>query len=280
MSGQMAHGLRRDLELLDALCTQEAVAASGLGVSRIAELCQRQKSQVSRALAGLLQAGLVERDPETLAYRCGWRLFDLAAAARDSHLVNSARPCLEELAVSMARPAYLCALRGYNVAVLGAEPVAFQGRCVTKEGVTIAALHTSAGRVLVSEIDAAFARIALAHTPAMPATPSADVLLKELERIRTAGYAHLDDEFHNGLAGIAAPVRDFTARVVAAVSVSAPLSRTSLPTHDAAVRATLRCATQLSYAMGYSEPAQGVRSSMLPGPRLCPALGCEDAVCD
>ncbi|MFD0007856.1 IclR family transcriptional regulator [Streptomyces sp. NPDC127178] len=273
----MAHGLRRDLDLLEALCSQEAVTQFGLGVNRIAELCQRQKSQVSRALAGLLQAGLVERDPETLAYRCGWRLFDLAAATRDSQLVHSARSCLEELAATLGRPAYLCALRGPSITVLAAEPVAFQGRCVVKEGTAAAALHTAAGRVLMSESEEATVRTAWDQTPAVPHTPGLDELLAELGQIRTAGYAYLGGEFRNGLGGTAAPVRDFTTRMIAAISVPTHPERLTAD-KDAVVRATLRSAAQLSYAMGYSEPSRRIRSSVLTKPRPCPTPGCSGAV--
>ena len=48
---------------------------------RIAQLVGREKSQVSRALRTLDQAGLVERDEASREYRLGWRLFTLAAAA-------------------------------------------------------------------------------------------------------------------------------------------------------------------------------------------------------
>ncbi|MFI8219969.1 IclR family transcriptional regulator [Streptomyces sp. NPDC085932] len=273
----MAHGLRRDLELLEALCSQEAVTQFGLGVNRIAQLCQRQKSQVSRALAGLLQAGLVERDPETLAYRCGWRLFDLAAATRDSQLVQSARPCLEELAASLGRPAYLCALRGSGVTVLVAEPVAFQGRCVVKEGTAAAALHTAPGRVLMSESAEPAVRSTWDQTPAVPHTAGLDQVLAHLRQIRAAGYAHLGGEYRNGLGGIAAPVRDFTTRMVAAVSVPAHPDRVTSQ-EDAVIRATQRCAAQLSYAMGYAEPARRVRSSMVTTSRPCTTPGCSGAV--
>ncbi|WP_433456499.1 IclR family transcriptional regulator (plasmid) [Streptomyces sp. CA-142005] len=248
------------MDLLDALSSQEAIRASGLGVNRVAQLCGRQKSQVSRALAGMYQVGLVDRDPETLAYRCGWRLYDLAAATRESHLVHSARPCMQRLATSVGQPAYLCVLRGDKIVVLLAEPACSAGRGVGAEGLTVPALHTSAGRVLMSEWEETTVRAALAHGPAVPGLPGAEALCDELRRVRSAGYALLDGEFHNGLGGVAAPVRDFNARAVAAVSVPIYPSRT-VAGPDAMCRATLRCAAQLSYALGYSEPSRAARAA-------------------
>jgi DNA-binding IclR family transcriptional regulator len=76
------HGLRRDLDLLEALASPEAQRAGGLGVVRLAQLTGREKSQVSRALKALAEEGIVERDPDTLGYRLGWRLFSLVAGPR------------------------------------------------------------------------------------------------------------------------------------------------------------------------------------------------------
>src|SRR5215472_10758427 len=70
-------GLRRDLEILDLLADPQI--RTGLGVSRIAEMLGREKSQISRALKALEAEGMVERDPQTLEYRLGWRIYAFAA---------------------------------------------------------------------------------------------------------------------------------------------------------------------------------------------------------
>jgi len=79
--------LRRGIDVLSALRGEEAVAANGLGVLRIAELVGSDKSQVSRTLKILAEYGLVDRDPATRAYRLGWSLFALAAQAGDTQLL-------------------------------------------------------------------------------------------------------------------------------------------------------------------------------------------------
>ena len=50
-------------------------------------------------------------------------------------------------------------------------------------------------------------------------------LLEELARIRSRGYATLDEELELGVVGASAPVRDLSGRVIAAINVSAPKGR-------------------------------------------------------
>ena len=89
--------LGRGLDILLALGSPEATENGGLGVVRIAERVGREKTQVSRALKTLASYGLVDRDPDTLDYRLGWRLFALAAQAGEQRLLEEARPVCEEL---------------------------------------------------------------------------------------------------------------------------------------------------------------------------------------
>src|ERR1044071_8401662 len=91
------HGLRRDLDLLEALASAEAQRAGGLGVVRLAALTGREKSQVSRALKALALEGVVERDPDTLRYRMGRRLFSLVARSAEVRLRGAANPVMPSL---------------------------------------------------------------------------------------------------------------------------------------------------------------------------------------
>jgi DNA-binding IclR family transcriptional regulator len=52
-----------------------------------------------------------------------------------------------------------------------------------------------------------------------------DTLHQELSRIRSRGYATLDEELELGVVGASAPVRDLTGHIVAAINVSAPKDR-------------------------------------------------------
>jgi DNA-binding IclR family transcriptional regulator len=82
---------------------------------------------------------------------------------------------------------------------------------------------------------------------------SKERLLEELDRIRTLGYALDDEECEKGVRCVAAPLKDYTGNVVAAVSVSGPVSRL-VPERMECIKAqVLKTASQVSQRLGYEE---------------------------
>lgn len=247
-------GLRRDLELLEILGSPEAVAASGLGVSKVAEIAGRDKAQVSRTLATLAEAGLVNRDPESLLYTLGYGLYALAARTAEARMVSASAPYLKRVSAATHETTHLCVLRGGTVLTLKSEMSNHTYRALGWEGVSVDAWGTSAGRVLVSDWDQIALRdwydshadqAAGPHRPAQQElSPLAleagqgaatghipskirtfEDLCEEIALIRRRGYAVVDEEFELGVVGVSAPVYDFKQRVVAAFNVSAPKQR-------------------------------------------------------
>ncbi|GAB3404384.1 IclR family transcriptional regulator [Schumannella luteola] len=269
-----AAGLRRDLELLEVLASDEARAApAGLGVVRVAELVGRDKGQVSRTLATLADAGLVRRDADSLGYTLGHRLYSLAAQTAEARLVRDAAPYLRRVVGATHETTHLCVLRGGSVLTLSSELSEHNYRGLGWEGVSTAAWRTSSGRVLVSEYgDDELAQWFAEHgadepivdrpprslgaeVPAPRPDPGKLIvtdeasLLAEIGRVRQTGYAKVDEEFEVGVVGVSAPVRDFRGTIVAALNISAPKSR--LGRHlDEAGRLTAKVADELSRALG------------------------------
>jgi len=244
-------GLARDLELLEVLGSTEAAQSGGLGVVRIAQLTGRDKGVVSRALATLAEAELVERN-EDMTYRLGAGLYALAARTAYATLVAQARPYLRAVAQRTRETTHLCVLSGGNVLTVMSELSPHEFGTTGWAGVTTSAWRTPSGRVLLSDWDDDTLAVWYAEhggdAPIVgPSEPTIgagfsvlespdedkivvrdlDSLRAELARIRERGYATLDEELERGVVGASAPVRDFAGRVVAALNVSAPKSRIS-----------------------------------------------------
>ncbi|AGW42096.1 IclR family transcriptional regulator [Leifsonia xyli subsp. cynodontis DSM 46306] len=241
-------GLTRDIEILELLGSAEAGEA-GLGVVRVAQLTGRDKAVISRSLATLADAGLLERDERTLTYRLGPRLYALAGRTVEGRLAREARPALRRIVQNTRETAHLCVLRGGNVLTVLSELSPHEFRTTGWEGVTTAAWRTPSGRVLLSD----WSRESLAEWYAehgrdtaivgplpptvggfsvLSAPPAAKAVVTdlsslhaEIDRIRSLGYALLDEELELGVVGASAPLVDHTGRIVGALNISAPRVR-------------------------------------------------------
>jgi DNA-binding IclR family transcriptional regulator len=249
--------LERMIDILTALGEPEGAAAGGLGVVRIANLVGREKTQVSRALRTLAAAGLVERDPVTREYSLGWRLFRLAARVADQRLLGLGPPVLHRLVGRLGETAHLSVLDGRDVVTVLSQSSPQSVRAIEWTGRAVPAACTSAGRALLLDHDLASLR--LLFPPDLPrrgprAARDAAELNARILVTRRHGFAVADGEFEEGLIGVAAPVRDFRGRIVAALNVSAPGFRLArrLETAGAEVRSA---AQELSALLGWEVPA-------------------------
>jgi DNA-binding IclR family transcriptional regulator len=230
-------GLVRGLAVLEALA-DEPTARDGLGVVRLAELVGGEKSQLSRTLRTLEEHGLVQRDPETLAYRLGWRLFSLAARVSESRLLAAAPPILRGLVRELGESVHLSVRQGDQVLTLLSESPPSTLHAPGRIGGRTPLASTSAGRVLALDLEEA-------ELEALGLRGAADAIATA----RSLGYAIVREEFEPGLVAAAAPIRDAGGRVVAAVNVSAPRFRFEDRLEQAALR-VVAAADALSAVIG------------------------------
>ena len=257
--------LRRGLQILLALGSDAALAEGGLGVTQVAALTGHEKSQVSRTLATLTEYGLVERSPTARGYRLGWECFTLAARAGEPRLIEDARITLAQLVDEVGEAAYLSALRGAEVLTLLTQPTTHAIAAQSWVGRRIPAYCTSSGRALLLDHNrgALLELLGSEQFPSCGSNAPADVgeLERRIRRGRQVGYMVADEESEPGLVAVAAPIRDFTGRVVAAINVSAPkfrLGRRLHPTGEL-VRAA---AEHLSEALGAPGSPHAIRQAV------------------
>jgi DNA-binding IclR family transcriptional regulator len=215
--------------VLLSLGSPEAVEQGGMGVTRISEMLDREKSQVSRALKALAEYGLVERNRDALTYRLGWRIYALAQLAGQPRLLEEAAPRLRRLAAETQERAHFSVLQGAEVLTLLSESPGRAVEAVGWVGRVTPAYCTSAGRALLLDHDAESLDLLFRDVELERVAPNTAVDLKtmkaRLEEARAGGVAVSDEEFETGLVGAAAPVRDAGGTIVGALNVSAPKYR-------------------------------------------------------
>lgn len=226
---EKATSLRRAVELLIALADDEALSSDGRGVNRLAALLDDDKSRVSRTLQTLQEYGLVQRDPDTLAYRLGWRLYTLAARAGDARLLAAAPPIIADLVAELEETAHLTVLVGNRVLTVISQVSPHSVIGTGWVGREVPAHCTSSGHALLLDHDIP-ALERLFDGKKLPAAGkraprTVQALYERIVEARELGYAAVVDEHEIGTAAAAVPVRDHRNRIVAALNVSGPAFR-------------------------------------------------------
>ncbi|CAN5136326.1 IclR family transcriptional regulator [soil metagenome] len=259
-----ASSLRRALVLLEVLGSDDVVAAGGSAVGQLAAATGREKSQVSRMLATLAEAGFADRDPGTRRYRLGWQLFALAARSGNQRLLVAAAPVLTRLTRETGESAHLSVLCGDGVLTLLTQSPPRALQAVSWVGRLIPASTTSSGRALLLDHDreqlAAVFGAAPLPRPTTKAPANLDGLLDRILVARARGYAWAEEESEPGLAAYAAPVRDGGGRIVAALNVSGPMFRLgrSADTGELVVAAAIDLSERLRRPAAATELAEAL----------------------
>jgi IclR family transcriptional regulator, pca regulon regulatory protein len=201
-----------------------------LTLSEVAAQTDLTRAAARRFLLTLCDLGYVRADGRRFALTP--RVLELGYAYLSSlSLPELAEPHLERLAAEVRESSSVAVLDGDDIIYVARVPTSRIMRVAINVGTRFPAHATSMGRVQLAaltdaELDAYLNRVELRPLTANTLTDPAK-LRSELDRIRAQGWALVDQELEEGLRSVAAPIRDRTGRVVAAVNVSAHASRAS-----------------------------------------------------
>jgi len=244
--------LVRGLEILGLFSPESPT----ISFSEVVERLRLTKSTAFRALATLETMGYVERVPGSRRYRPGLKALELGFTALNSLEVRQvARPYLERLAQETDETASLGVLDELRVIYVDRVRDRAIVGVMLGVGDHVAAHCTALGKVLLAALPPEERARRLAQAELAAFTPDtitdAPALLAELAAVSRAGYAVDDGELAVGLRAVAAPVRNATQQVVAAINVSGPamtISRARLI--DEITPLVVGSAGQISRALG------------------------------
>ncbi len=264
-------GVERALTLLHAF----AAEGPTLRVADAARICGVGTSTASRLLTTLVASGLVDRD-ELGHYRLGHRIVTLAGTALNSSpLYRESKGIAYSISCELGLGANIAELRDEQVFYV----MSFDGYLMPRVGTLMGhhnPLHsTGLGKCLLSGQSPAELRRLLGSEPFAAYTEHTltdyQSLESELEEVRRRGYSTEREELAFGRSCVAAPIRDRSGNVVAALSISGPLSAMRLDDreNELAQRA-LEATDKISSALGAvprAITADGVRTLATKGLR-------------
>jgi IclR family pca regulon transcriptional regulator len=227
-----------------------------LSVSEAAELAGLSRATARRILLTFVKLGFAEAVDRR--FRLTPRVLSLGYGYLSSMPIwERTQPHMRTLADEVRESCSAATLDGEEIVYVARVPADRSMSIVLSVGSRLPAYPTSMGRVLLAALPADALRryldsVELKALTSHTITDRAE-LESELRRVREQGYALVDGEREEGVRSAAAPVRDGTGTVIAAINVSANAGRVSADElRERYVPRVVATAQAISRDVGYS----------------------------
>jgi len=227
-----SQSLERGLAILSCFTPSRPI----LGIADIADELGMSRSTTHRYVITLVALGYLEQGASR-KYRLGLRVTDLGMSALNSTgLGEHAHPYLEDLRQRTSYTTSIAVLDGSEILYVDRVRSLRRGQSAIdvnlRPGSRLPAHCTALGKLLLAHLPEPEQRQLIAAMTLSRRGPNTittkKALRRELDGILGAGLAIDDEELAPGVHAIAAPVRDGTREVLAAVNLAADASTISL----------------------------------------------------
>lgn len=230
-------------------------ADEGLTLAEATKRTDLVKNKVFRILSTLEKHRLVQRDGAGV-YRLGVRFLSFGERVRDQvDLLRASAPLMDWLAAETEESIFLGVIDGQEALCVDARESPRSIRLYARVGrraplyvggvpkVLLAYLSDEERETLLDEIE---------FEPFTPYTVSDRAELEEiLCKIREQGYLVTADDLDVGAHSVAAPLFDYTGRVVAAISIAGPSNRFDDEAIERYVELVQEGASRISATLGF-----------------------------
>ena len=257
-SDYVVQSVDRALDILEAFNYSE----EELGVTELSQKLGLHKNNVFRLLATLETRGYIEQDTRTGNYRLGIKTFEVANVfLHHLGLRRQARPVLEELVSKCNETAYLAVTEGVDVVYVLMHETTHTVRVIPRLGFRLPAYCTASGKIQLAFESRDRLHGLFKDHPLRRLTPNTiaeiDRLIEHLSEVARQGYAVDNEELEEGVCCVAAPVRDYSHKVVAGVGLSGPVSRFSQErVQNELVPLVKEAGTKISQRLGFEIPGE------------------------
>jgi DNA-binding IclR family transcriptional regulator len=255
----------RALRVLSAV----ADSAGGAGLQELAEALDLPISTVHRLLSVLESEKYVVRTTRDKRFLLGPAVQSLLARTSSDRLRRVAEPTMAQLNRATGETVFLAELFGKEVVCIALSEGTRPLRLSVRLGHALPLHAAAAARVILgylaeSEAASLLDDVELTRWTPQTITDRAE-LLRHLVLVRERGFDVCDDEMDNHVWAVAAPVRDLSGQVRAALTIVAPLPTVGdaacrLELQTAVVKAAAEVSAELGGTVDAGSPA-GARSA-------------------
>ena len=218
--------LERALDILDCFNFQNRE----LSLSDVVDRTGLNKTTVKRLIANLATRGYLQQDPQTRKYQLGMRLFELGGVVFSSFsLPRAAAYPMTELQNKTGATVLLGVKMEDQLVYVDKREGDGMIRISSDIGWRRPLHYGMLGMVLMASLETKEILQILKRYPLEAHTPfsitDVDAFSLRLEEIRMQGYAVEKEEAVEGLTGVAAPIKNYSRQVVAALGIALPTGR-------------------------------------------------------
>ncbi|MDR0655190.1 MAG: IclR family transcriptional regulator, partial [Treponema sp.] len=222
--------LRKALQILEGMTKIHTPAH----LQDIAKSLDIPQSTLLRFLNTYIDFGYVSQDPASSCYYLTLKLTEMGFRTKDKFpFQSSLTKYVKQISRTFHESASLCIEHDMQMVYIATEEGPSRmlqtlqriGRVAPMHATGVGKLHLmnySPEQLMELEQKFGFSRYTK-HT-----ITQMDALKKEIAKIKRQGYAVDDEECEEGVRCLAVPIRDYTGKVVAALSISAPVTRMNL----------------------------------------------------
>jgi IclR family KDG regulon transcriptional repressor len=243
--------LDRAFDILELLSREQ----HGLNLTDIGNRLDLHKSTVYRLLQALKERGYIEKSARG-SYRLGMEFIELSSLYLNNlELKTEAQPVLRELSSLSGNTAFLATLQESEVVYIDKMETFNSLRKYSIIGQRAPLYCTALGKSMLTgkseeQIRRMYQGVELKVFTDNTIT-NLDDLAEEIATTRRRGWSVDDEEYEEGLRCIGAPIRDYRAEVIAAVSTSGYTSVITRERVEEIAAYVVKAARDISQRMGY-----------------------------
>lgn len=247
--------LERALQILNAFDTE----SQSLGLGQLSDILKLSRPTIFRLCSTLQEYGFLIQDQESKRYSLGMRLLELGSIVLDSFSLRAvASPHLSRLQMNLGKTIFL--------GILERDELLYIDKREAPESRITFTAHIGArrrpywgmlGPVLMAYLPDEEIERLLQKSPLILATKKSitenDKFIEWLRQVRDQGFVIDVETTLEGITGVAAPVRSFSGKVVAAVGAAFISTSVDSKGLKKVIKETVAAALNISRELGYSD---------------------------
>ena len=254
-----SEGVKKNQSLGKALQIIEVLArkTSPMRLQDLALELNMPESTLLRFLNTMIDYGYVFKEQETSRYSLTLKVAELGSQVQSNYPYQKViHPYLEEVSRELQEPVSLCVEQDGSVVYIDTvDGPDHMLRTLQRIG-KVAPMHsTGAGKVLLQNYSSTALRnfVEERGLPAFTAETitSPEQFFEEIEAVQHRGYAFDNEECEVGVRCVAFPIKDFSGKNVAAISISAPVTRLDVAKERKVISVLRDVSTRVSEELGW-----------------------------